>query len=250
MNPLPPKRGTPAHKLVMADAIDWAKHMIDLNAIVLDTETTGIGDQDEVIQLAAMTIDGAVEKVQFFCPMKTKPSTKAVEVHGLSWEKLRNKDHFGTVYPKLRTMLKGKSLVAYNAAFDSRLLEQTIRIAGLEVFPTSWDCAMLKYAAYWGEINHRKRSYRWHKLTVARERHNLEVDGEAHDALVDVKLTIELIKWMAEQNPSNEVGIKPTAQSQRDETPHDDFGPLFQEPPPVEDQEPPPPEDVEIPYLF
>jgi DNA polymerase-3 subunit epsilon len=77
-------------------------------------------------------------------------------------------------------------VVIYNAAYDTALIKQTAHLYGILVPSYRVSCAMLYYAAYVGDWNDYRGSYRWPKLM-----------GGDHSAVGDCKATLELIERMA-----------------------------------------------------
>lgn len=97
--------------------------MATRNVIVLNTETTGLDDQAEVLQIALLSTQGAV-------------------AHAPS---------FPAVYQHLVALLRKRFVAVYNAAFDRRILHQTCARYGLPALcPAAWHCPMLEYEAFTG----------------------------------------------------------------------------------------------------
>lgn len=95
------------------------------NCLILDTETTGIGDDDEIIELAIIRTDnGEVLFNQRFKPTKTI-SDEAFAIHGISDDELVDKPRYAAYAPKLQGLLAGKTVIGWNIDFDIRLLRQT-----------------------------------------------------------------------------------------------------------------------------
>ena len=121
--------------------------------IVFDTETTGLGPKDQVIQLGYLVYNshGVVlqtyEKLWRCDHRKSNPG--AVQCHGITDKEVRTHG----VCPKqelaaFRNLLRlpGLRAVAHNAAFDTRLLMQTAQHHGLadDLFPREVMCTMKK----------------------------------------------------------------------------------------------------------
>lgn len=92
--------------------------------LALDTEATGLGPYDEVIEVAAVTAGGEVALEALSRP--SRPVTaKATRLHGLTAEDLAAAPAWPAVWPALDQVLAGMPVLAWNAAFDLRLLRQT-----------------------------------------------------------------------------------------------------------------------------
>lgn len=91
---------------------------------MLDTETTGLGPRDEVLEVAVVDPAGALlvgSLVQPRAPI-TRESSR---VHGLGLASLVDAPPWTDVWPSVRAALEDRTLVAFHAAFDVRLLRQT-----------------------------------------------------------------------------------------------------------------------------
>lgn len=98
--------------------------------IALDTETTGLGPYDVVIEIALVDHRGRTIADTVIAP--GRPITaKAARVHGLDSRHLDHAPTWPSAWPTLQPHLKSHPLVAWNAAFDLRLLRQTCSRYGL-----------------------------------------------------------------------------------------------------------------------
>jgi len=107
------------------EAIAWARQVIETDeALILDTETTGLGTKDEVIQLGIVDLHGALLLDTLVRP--TVPvGTEARAIHGITDELLTNAPDFSDLYGSIAHLLSNRPVLAYNAEFDRRLLAQT-----------------------------------------------------------------------------------------------------------------------------
>lgn len=85
----------------------------------IDTETTGLSDNDEVIEVSVVDIN---ENIVFHSLVKptSRIRPSATRVHGITDQMVRKSPTFIEIFPKLKTILKGKKCVFYNAEFDMR----------------------------------------------------------------------------------------------------------------------------------
>lgn len=115
--------------------------------LVLDTETTGLSAEAEVISLAVVTSVGEVlfnELVRPSQPIHPRASM----VNGITDEMAAGAAAFTEVYPRLAKVLAGRLVLAYNAEFDRRMLRQTCERYDLPVLEVAeWECVMELYAA-------------------------------------------------------------------------------------------------------
>lgn len=178
-------------------ARDWARKLLDSGHFyIFDTETTGIGAQDEIIQLGV--VDGQGETVISTLVQARQPiSAGAAAVHGITADRLVDAPTFAEVYQLFSELAADAPLIAYNLEFDWRMLMQGARRYRLDPMRTGpRSCAMLRYAAWRGIRDPRRMGYRWHKLGAAAEYEGIEVLN-AHDAVGDCLMTYGLIRRMA-----------------------------------------------------
>jgi DNA polymerase-3 subunit epsilon len=174
-------------------ASQWARDLLARPAhswVLLDTETTGLGDQAEMVQIGVINGAGKV-LVDNRLVKPTIPIDPGAEaIHHISNAMVADAPSFPEVCESwLRPALMDRHLVIYNAAYDLRLLTQSAKAHRypLQLGITGWACAMLQYAEWFGEWNSYHQSFRWQKL-----------QGGDHSALGDCFATLELIKRMAD----------------------------------------------------
>ncbi len=165
-----------ANSLIGGKYGDWA---------VLDTETTGLGSTDEIIELAIISKYGSTmfnTLIKPTCPV----SDEARNVHGIQDSELDTAPTFQEIYPRLKQILSGKLVVIYNAAFDYSRLQYQCQLHNLEVPQFQTNCAMNWYAQYYGSWHDYYQNYTWQKLP-----------GGSHRAKGDAIATYNLIHHMA-----------------------------------------------------
>lgn len=171
-----------------------AHRWIKDNALAFDTETTGLGDKDQIIELALVNRQGmTVLEMQFKPTVPINP--KAQAVHGISEADLKNCPTFEAMAPVVLTLLKKQPLIIFNADFDLRLLKQTCNAfdIDLDLDDLKAHCAMQLAADYYGATNRHGTI----SLANAMDRANVEWEGQAHSAEADALGTMNLVKAMA-----------------------------------------------------
>ncbi|TAK34836.1 MAG: 3'-5' exonuclease [Chloroflexota bacterium] len=170
----------------------WARALLARSDwVVLDTETTGLDGRDEVIQIAIVADDRSVLMDTLVRPQSRIPA-RATAIHGITDDMVAHAPTFPEIFPQLAAILEGKLAICYNAAFDSRLLQQTAARNKIGWPSVQWDCAMEQYARYFGQWSERNRSYQWQKLPRSKE-----YEHEKHQAIHDCLATLDLIRSMA-----------------------------------------------------
>lgn len=182
----------------------WAKDILTHQPVILDTETTGLGDDDEIIQIAIIDHTGAVLMDTLVKPTGKRIPLEATQVHGITAEMVKDAPVWDAIAPDIWKRIAGNHLVIYNASFDLRLMRQSCRTIAMKTIFTSVhaalpvSCAMLNYAQFFGEWNDYRQNYRWQSLSNAFYQQRLDVpDLPAHSALGDCIRTLLLIKHMA-----------------------------------------------------
>lgn len=169
-------------------AVRW----LDENPLFLDTETTGLDDQAQIIELAISDSQGTI-----LLETKLRPSVsidpEAEDVHGLTIEFLANAPTWPEVSDQVRKILCGRALVIFNADFDTRMFRQTAAAYGE---PVEWvselktHCAMYLAADAFGPTN-RHGSI---SLADAVDFAGVTWRGAAHGAVADTLATVDLVQ--------------------------------------------------------
>lgn len=174
----------------------WAQDLLQKDLVVLDSETSGLTNA-RFIQLAIIDKHGKTLFNEYFNPgVKIEEGAKAV--HGITEEFLANKLPFSHYEQQILDILKDKIIVVYNADFDLQILNiELSQNTFINDYMIDYHCAMKEYAKFYGEKSHRG-GYKWQSLTNACIQTGIEVK-DAHNALGDCLMTLELIKAMAGQ---------------------------------------------------
>lgn len=183
------------------EAIQWAKQLLEGKFVIFDTETTGFGDDDEIIQIGIIDQDG---KTVFESLIRSNKPISNSQYHGITDAMVKDAPLFSGVYREIKDALEGKVVVAYNFEYDNRMLQQVIASYGPEyaMHPITFGeqhCAMNWYAQYNGEWN--DYNYRWKKLREALATFGLkhtDFGTQEHDACTDARATLAVIRKMAE----------------------------------------------------
>lgn len=159
----------------------------DGRRIVVDTETTGFGRRSEVLEVAI--IDADTGEVLYDTPvLPAGPIQSAASaVHGLTRTELKRlgAEPWPAHHEVVAQIIYEAGLVlAYNADFDRRLLEQTAERYGFDLPAADWRCIMRGYAQ-----NRRSLT-----LSEACRREGITAGG--HRAVGDARVARELVLCM------------------------------------------------------
>jgi len=179
-----------------AEAIVWARETAERGDVLyLDTETTGLGDTDELVDIAAIDNRGRILLNTLIKPRRPIPAD-ATAIHGISNFSVRDAPVWAEVYPRFLELVSGyQHLIVYNADFDQRLIRQTCFACALTLPHVSWHCAMKKYAAFVGARGS-YGDFRWHQLGQAVSQLGINLIPD-HSALADARACRAVVQGMA-----------------------------------------------------
>ena len=162
------------------------------DVFILDTETTGLRDA-EVIEVALIDTQGRTRLNTLIEPKAARMNPYAQRVHGLSLTALKGQPRWPEVLPELERIAKDGTILAWNAPFDARMLEQTSALWGLPHPKFLFVCAMNLYAR-----NQGKRAFGLHKAVAAEGLETLFDKHASHRALGDVIFVLEVLKKLSQ----------------------------------------------------
>lgn len=159
---------------------------INDRVLIIDTETTGRAATSEIIEVAVCNLAGEIVFDSLVRPPESVPRA-AARIHGLTTEALAHAPTWGSVWPKLEPLLADRLLIAYNAAFDRRMIELMAARYRLPLPAFRWRCAMryVKEKSCW------RRAL---SLTDACQAYGL--NAGTHRAATDVVATANLLRLL------------------------------------------------------
>lgn len=153
-----------------AAASRWAwERLQEPDAVILDTETTGLGSDAEIVQIAVIDIRGKVLLDTLVKPSSGFIPGDASAIHGITMKTVADAPSFKVLTPDIRSVLEGKRVLIYNRAYDHRLLKQSALLDGVDPYSAipstaKFECVMLPYSAWAGEPGRYAGEYRWQRL--------------------------------------------------------------------------------------
>jgi DNA polymerase III subunit epsilon len=178
-------------------AIRVAQEILLQDPLFLDTETTGLDRNAEIIEIAVVDNDDTVIIETLVRPSRPIPPS-ATAIHGITNDQTGNSQTWPILWQTLRNRLTNRLIIAYNADFDLKMMKQS-----MEAYRLPWRdklemfCAMKLYAEYRGEWDPRSRSNRLCSLETAREQQRVVIPN-SHRAADDARLVRALMRSMAE----------------------------------------------------
>ncbi len=158
------------------------------DVLILDTETTGLKGA-EVIEVALIDTRGALLLDTLVCPKVMTMNPYAERVHGISLSQLEGKPSWPEVLPEVQRLTERATVLAWNAPFDARMLQQTSEAWGLSHPRILFACAMRLYARLYG-----RRSYALHRALSDEALEEVARRFERHRALGDVCFVLEVLR--------------------------------------------------------
>lgn len=179
-------------------AKEIAASWMDFPYCILDTETTGLDDSDEVIEIGVIDEKGVVLLDTLIKPSVSTISVQSTNIHGITYDDTKNAPYFSEVLPSLLEVCRGRRVIIYNSDFDNRLLMQSTsnfeeKEALKNILGNS--CLMMLFAQYYGELG-KHSSFRWKSLIFAAEYFDVPVI-RAHRAIADCQMTLGVLNKLA-----------------------------------------------------
>ena len=193
-------------------AVATARRATEMNAVIFDTETTGIGLGAEIVDISCVDLDGTVLLNTLVCPTRPIPP-EATKIHGICNADVEGSPTFDRLIGYVDELFRGRLSIAYNLDFDLRMINQSLRNRGVSTRPyqpmgniayaTHWGpglCAMRTFAQWHGAWNYSKKGYRWHKLDQATKLLGVEFPSPQHRAQSDALATVGVLQSLATLN--------------------------------------------------
>ena len=173
------------------DTIQKVRQIWAVQPVFLDTETTGLSDSAEIVEISIIDYDGSVLLDSLVRPRRPIPAD-AMRVHGISNEMVKGAPTWMHVWPKVEAILAGRQAGIYNADFDLRMMQQSHRQIGLpwRRLTAQPFCVMRLYADFYG-------ARKWQRLEDAGLQSGISLPN-SHRAKDDALLTLALFKYMVD----------------------------------------------------
>lgn len=155
--------------------------------VILDTETTGLGHRDRVIELSIIeVINGEMTDNIYhsYYKPKVKINEEAMKVHGIKDSDLEDKPLFKDEVEKIIKFIGYSKIVAHNSPFDMRMINNELNDCSIKSYPEENFIDTKKIAKYLfpgGKCN----------LDSLCERFKVEsgrLEGGKHSAVEDTKI--------------------------------------------------------------
>ena len=187
-------------------AIAQARALLRQGPVIFDTETTGLGEEAEICEIAIIRHTGEVVLNTRVRPV-VSISQEASSVHGIHDEDVADAPDLGTVLAgEVLDVMQSPCITSYNVDFDLRVIRQSAAIAGrYDILQAAMEmssrgrvnCLMQLYASYYGARDSRYRGHKWQSLEDAAEQQRLVWEYPPHSALGDARMALKVLEAMA-----------------------------------------------------
>lgn len=173
--------------------------------VVIDTETTGLGEYAEIIEIAIINMRGEVLLDTLVKPIHPIPP-EVTEINHITNEMVASAPAWHEVFPKVLAIISMHKWLAWNSGFDARMLEQTCLSTGIYAGHQTYFAALVTsrihtrhidakavYDQWYGEFDEKRQAFKRQSLTTAAARHGVSVEG-AHRALADCKMVLGVLQ--------------------------------------------------------
>lgn len=181
----------PRAATVKRTAPTWLRDLLQGDFVVLDTETTGLGASDEIIEVAVVDGGGTTLLHTLVWPHAGRVPQAATRVHGLRIGDLAGAPTWPQVLAELGPRLRGRRVLAWNAPFDERMARQSSGLWGVPHDLPDFECAMRAYALARGLPGGRSR------LAAAAATEGVMTGAQRHRSVDDARLALAVLTGLA-----------------------------------------------------
>lgn len=177
-------------------AVQRAREILANYPIFLDTETTGLHRDAEIVEIAIVDMEGEVLFESLVKPRHPIPPD-AEQIHHINDAMVAKAPPWPFIWSEVLNILKNHQIGIYNADFDLRMIKNS-----LKMYQMDWNgfanthCIMKLYSQYQGEWNPKYRAYRFHSLEKAARQCKITIEN-THRAREDALLARAVLMHMA-----------------------------------------------------
>lgn len=186
--------------IVRRIAVKEARELLASDFVVIDTETTGLGADAEIVEISIINPDGTDLFTSLVRPIRPIPAD-VVAIHGITNGMVCNAPSWKDIHDCVMHLFSGRRVAIYNSEYDLRMIRQCSQFAGCHLpahLERQSKCVMQIYSKYVGEWSHKYGNWKWHKLSQAARDCGVSSSG-AHRALADTRMALGVLKHVAQQ---------------------------------------------------
>jgi len=183
----------------------WIFTQLPDDYIVLDTETTGLPDENgppDIVTLGITVVRNReiAESVEFKTRPQKRISEEAQSIHGITNEQAAGFDSFDSQWQQIAEYLKDQLIVIHNASFDWPILQDHVARYGLSMPPIQGVFCSQKAAIPWVQAMNLPCSHRGPSLDTLTDVLGVEdlraKVGGTHGAEIDSQQTARAIEMI------------------------------------------------------
>ena len=153
---------------------------------VLDTETTGLDETDEIIDIAIIDMEGNVLLDTLVKPVGIIPEA-STRIHGITASMVKDSPGWADISGMVRNAIGDREVIVFNAAYDIKLIRQTDKICSMTTTPFTAQCLMRNLHVSIGVEK------KWPRLAEMAEYYEIDTP-KSHRALADCQTTLAVLK--------------------------------------------------------
>ena len=179
------------------------------NYVVIDTETTGLTENAEIIEIAIVNMRGEVLLNTLVKPTQPIPP-EVTDINHITDEMVADAPTWTEVYSRVKNIIAGRKWLAWNSSFNARMMVQSCLKTGfLDGMKPDAVASVIRdiemnhidakaiYDQWYGEFDKKRKGFKRQRLTTAAERHGIEIGG-AHRALADCMMVLGVLEKVCE----------------------------------------------------
>jgi DNA polymerase-3 subunit epsilon len=172
-----------------AQAQEW----LSAAPLILDTETTGLDDQAEILEIAIINAQG---ETVFYSRIKPVAESwpEAEKIHGISAIDLAASPTYPDIHEQIYSIINNRLVLIYNSDYDKRIINQVCARHRLTApRPSAFGCVMKAYSSHLGVE-------KWQRLTAAAAQTSYPASNapHAHSAVGDCLMTLHVLRHIAQ----------------------------------------------------
>lgn len=172
--------------------------------VVIDVETTGLEDTDEMLQISIIDTEGNTLFNSYIRPIFHESWPQAEEINQINIQTVKDAPEIQDVAGQLAAILKDiKNIIGYNVAFDVDMLKRF----GIPVNDEAEITDVMKlFAPIYGEWSDKYGCFKWQKLTTCAAYFGFDWKNiKAHDSLADCLATLYCYKKLEGGNDNEQM---------------------------------------------
>lgn len=167
-----------------------ALEYLEKQAVYLDTETTGLGYEAEIIEICILDNSGIPLIDTMVRPCQPIP-WQATRINGIHNHMVDNAPTWREIWPAVKEALNGRYVGIYNAEFDLRMIRQSHTAHSMRWSPPEFTpfCIMRLYSQYCNA---------YYPISLKQAGCNCNISlPNAHRSLADTLLAREILNYIA-----------------------------------------------------